>query len=128
MKLQQINSATKHAMSTSPVLCTRLRCVLIFWLNFLYQDKKWKIGGGGSKYSSPLSLISYMVANKVPNFPFGKPFCANHSRYDTGNCESTRSLYLPKGIFICTKSNNNCGSPIGTSSIEYGLISLQHNP
>ena len=37
-----IISATKRAMSTSPVPCTRLRCVLIFWLNFLYQDKKWK--------------------------------------------------------------------------------------
>ena len=38
----KINSATKHAMSAGPVLCTRLRCVLIFLLYVLYQDKKWK--------------------------------------------------------------------------------------
>ena len=39
---KSINSATKHAMSTGPVLRTCLRCALIFLFYFLYQDKKWR--------------------------------------------------------------------------------------
>src|SRR5690554_2031444 len=35
---------------------------------------------GFSKYSSPFTLISYKVARSVPNLPFGKPFCAIHTR------------------------------------------------
>jgi hypothetical protein len=29
---------------------------------------------GFNKYSKPFNLISYIVANKSPNFPLGKPF------------------------------------------------------
>lgn len=35
---------------------------------------------GVSKYSSPFSLISYMVERRTPSFPAGNPFWLNQSK------------------------------------------------
>ena len=83
-----------------------LRCALNDNFLFFYFFKPF------NKYSNPFSLISYMVANKCPNLPGGKPLLWNQTKYVSGKLESTQPLYLPKGIFMVTNSVNIFGSII----------------
>lgn len=41
--------------------------------NSINCDRPFHLIKGFNRYSSPLSLISYIVDNSIPSLPFGKP-------------------------------------------------------
>lgn len=67
----------------------------------------------------PLVFISYTVASIMPSLPGGKPLLCIHSRYDTGMSLINVSLYLPKGILVCTASTSIFGSGPKFSTCKY---------
>src|SRR5690606_39038280 len=75
-----------------------ISCPINVYFLFLFRS-------GVSKYSNPLSLISYIVANNKPIVPLGNPFWWNHTRYASGRSQMSVSLYFPKGISVAT---NRC--------------------